>query len=565
MENLFYHNELLLLSVIIVTGMSFAWISKKFKLPKVTGYIAAGMILGKPLLNIISEQSFESFKSINVIALSMMSVTIGAHLNYHKLKNSGKRVISVLLFESTLTFIGVSSVVYFFTDLGLIISLLIGSIAIETGPAATVAVVKDTKSKGLLVNTIMPVVAMNNVLCILVFGVFANVVVFDHLGTFSIIDLIQSVMKELILAIILGVILGLILTYFAGRNISSNTYVLSLFFLTILAVAGISKIINVNAMLPSMFVGIVVTNFSYHRSKILSIFEEIGYIVFIIFFALAGAHIDMSNLLSAGIIGLLYFLARSGGKIVGGFTGAYLAGTSSRIYKYIGTSLLPHAGVAIGLIIVAADIEALKPHINFITTLVLAVVGISEILGPPLTRWSLEKGGDANNDRPKLIEFLLEEYINPSIKSKTKDDALKELVEFFSKTHKCNQNQKNEILKSVFERETDGSTGVGHGIAIPHAVIDKGPVIWGAIGLSTGGIEWDSFDEKPVHLIVLVVTPKEQKHNMHLEVMAEIAKILSDDSTRTKLFKSRNAFEVVEVFREKEMKEFSYFIDEVSH
>ena len=116
-----------------------------------------------------------------------------------------------------------------------------------------------------------------------------------------------------------------------------------------------------------------------------------------------------------------------------------------------------------------------------------------------MTKLALVRSGDANQDRPKLIEFLVEDYILPNMKSKNKDDAINELIDFFIKSHKGTAELKEEILKSVIERENLSSTAIGHGIAIPHGTIKEGPIIWGALGLSKEGIEFDAIDEKPVH------------------------------------------------------------------
>ncbi|PID27616.1 MAG: hypothetical protein CR982_05195 [Candidatus Cloacimonadota bacterium] len=563
MAEIFDKNILLLIAVIVVVGSLLGEVSKKFKLPKITGYILAGILIGKPVFNIISEETFYGLKNINMVALGLMSITIGSHLDYHKLKNSGKRVIATLIGESSVAFWLVFFSLYYIADLSMLISLLISSIAIATAPAATVAVVKDTKSKGLLINTIMPVVAMNNVLCILIFGIIANSIILDSAGNLTSITLVQIALKEFLYAAIIGITSGVLLIYFSEKAIESKPIVLTYLFITIFVVTGISKILSINSMLPSMIVGILVTNFSLHRSQILTIFEEIEHIILIIFFTLAGAHIDTSSLANAGFISILYFLARGGGKILGGSLGAFMVKAPERVVKYVGSSLIPQADVAIGLIIMASGIEALQEHMNFLTTLVLTVVALNEIFGPPLTKWSLIKGGDAYQDRPKLIEFLSEEYINPNIKATKKDEVIDEMIDFFVKTHKDAQDLKDEIKASVIEREASGSTGIGNGIAIPHGIVEESPNIWGCIGISKEGIEFDSYDNKPVHLVILVITPREQKHNMHLEVMAEFAKILSEITTRENLFKATKASDVCEILREKEKGNFNYFLDEV--
>ena len=556
------NNEIFILSLLVILGLILAELANKIHLPRISGYILSGIIIGHPVLDLITLDDYENLQNINLVALGLMSITIGAHLNFHKLKNSGKRVIFVLISESFLSFILVFIVMYFMASQTLLLSLLIASISIATAPAATVAIVKEAKAKGLLVNTLMPVVAMNNVLCILVFGFVTSLIILnDSSAGFDMIQFITIVGKELFFATIIGVIAGYLLKIFAEKTITSNRSVLTLVFLTVLLVTGVSKILNINPMLPSMIIGIYISNQSHHRVKILSIFEDIEYLIIIIFFSLAGAHIDIASLSIAGLAAVLYFLARGIGKYLGGNFGAYISKSPPRIYKNIGGTLIPQAGVAIGLVIMAGEIEVLSPVISFLTTLILAVVAINEIVGPPMTKWALVRSGDAGQDRPKLIEFLVEDYILPNIKSKTKQEVIKELVDFFIKSHKGTAELRDEILKSVTERENLSSTAIGHGIAIPHGTIKEGPIIWGALGLSRTGIEFDAIDKKPVHLFVLIITPIDHKNDLHLAVLSEISKMLSVDEIRDKLFESRTAAEVCEILTHQENRNFNQFLD----
>jgi len=552
-------NGILVLSLLIILGLIFAHIAKKLRLPQITGYIFAGIIIGDPLLHLISPENHKQLQSFNLIALGLMSITIGAHLNFFKLRLSGKRIFYVFLFESAFTFIFVYLALTFIAEKDNILSLLIASIAIATAPAATVATVKEAKAKGLIVNTLMPVVALNNVLCILVFGIMVDVVSKGTSFEFS--DIFMVFGRDILISIIVGLTAGYILKYFAERSITSGAHVLTFVLLTVFATTGISLSLEINSMLPCMVIGMVITNSSYYKSKILTIFEEIEYLILIVFFALAGAHIDITSLGVAGTVGLIYFFARIVGKVTGATIGARIAKAPQRVYNYIGATLLPQAGVAIGLVIMARGIPELEHIVDFLTTLVLAVVALSEIAGPPITKWALTEGGDAGQDRPKLIEFLMEEYINANLKAETKEEAIEELIDFFIKTHNGTKKQKKEILNSVMERENQASTGIGKGIAIPHGLVKKGPVIWGAIGLSRKGVDFDSIDGKPVQLIILIVTPQNHKDDLHIAVLAQLSKILGDENTINRILMSKTGAEICEILTENEKKDFNYFLD----
>ena len=557
------NNEIFILALLVILGLVLAELANKIHLPRITGYILSGIIIGHPFLDLITHNDYKNLQNINLVALGLMSITIGAHLNFHKLRNSGKRVIFVLLSESSLSFLLVFIVIHYIADQSILFSLLIASISIATAPAATVAIVKEVKAKGLLVNTLMPVVAMNNVLCILVFGFVTSLIILNESPDgFNLMLLISIVGKELFFAAMIGIVAGFLLKIFAEKTITSDRSVLTLVLLTVLFVTGVSKSLNINPMLPSMIIGIYISNMSHHRAKILSIFDDIEYLIIIIFFSLAGAHIDIQSLSVAGFAAVLYFFARGIGKILGANIGAFIGQAPERVYKNIGGGLIPQAGVAIGLVIMAGEIEELTPVISFLTTLVLAVVAINEIIGPPMTKWALVRSGDANQDRPKLIEFLIEDYILANMKSRTKDEAIVELIDFFIKSHKGTDELREEILKSVIDRENLSSTAIGHGIAIPHGVIKEGPVIWGALGLSKEGIEFDAVDGKPVHLFILIITPIDHKNDLHLAVLSEISKMLSVDEIREKLFKSKSASEVCETLLTNKSKSFNPFLDE---
>ncbi len=561
LQHLFEHNEILILAILIIAAISLAELAKKCHLPKVTGYIVAGIIIGAPFLNLISKDNFEKYQVINLLALGMMSITIGSHLNLHKLKISGRRILAVFLGESILAFSFVFLSFYFFSNNTLLICLLIAAISIATAPAATVAVIKDTKSKGLLVNTILPVVALNNVVCIVVFDLLLDTVVLEGSNNFNFTSLFFTVLKEFLGAILLGSVCGIILKYFSEKKIHSSRYVLTMVILTVITITGISKIFQFNLMLPCIVVGIVISNTSHYRLKILTIFEEIEYVILIVFFSLAGAHIDTTNLKVAGFLGLMYFFARGAGKILGGSLGAYLSKTPNRIYENIGIALLPQAGVAIGLVIMAGEVAVLSNHIDFLTTLILAAVALNEIFGPPATKWALSRSGDLGQDKPKLIEFIGEEYIKANIKAENKKDALNEMISFFIDSHKGTSKLKDEITKSVFEREEDMSTGIGEGIALPHGVVEKGKSVYGAIGLSKKGIEFNSIDKKPVHLIVLIVTPKKHQNEIHLDVLRQLSKLFSNMLIRESIFCSESAAEIYDILRNQEMGDFNYFLD----
>jgi mannitol/fructose-specific phosphotransferase system IIA component (Ntr-type) len=198
-----------------------------------------------------------------------------------------------------------------------------------------------------------------------------------------------------------------------------------------------------------------------------------------------------------------------------------------------------------------------------ITAIILTAVVVYELLGPIFTGRALKKVGEADKDRIRLLEFLQEEFILLNLDYKDKWQALDTLSEFLFKTHKCQEYMTLKELKdSVHERENEISTGVGSNIAIPHAILKGGPRIMGVIGISATGIDFDSIDDKPVHIIIMIATPKEN-YNLHLNVLAHVAKIFGHHPLiREKLINAKSPAEVYEILQTEEVERLNPFFED---
>jgi len=503
--------------------------AKKIRIPSITGYILAGIVIGRSGLDLISDRTMESMETLNHIALGLMALTIGTHVNFHRLRNSGKRVAYCSFFENVFTFVLVYVTFFYGLHMDRLFSLVLAAISVSTAPVTTIAIVQETKSRGTLVSTLLPMVAVNNVTCILLFGLVANALGYGTVPGNSLLSNIWHVglggVKVVIIALVLGIIMGYILNRYSVLKKHHHGELLTGIFFLVMATAGVALSLNLNPMLPCLFMGIVISNWGTNRKEVTTAFEEIQHIIIVIFFGMAGTHVSFSQLSTAGLFVLIYFFVRAAGKLSGSFTGGLVANIPFRITKYIGPTLLPQAGVAVGLVIFARDIPQLSNNVDFLTTIVLAAVALNEIIAPPLVKWSLIKAKEANKDRAKLIEFLGEDYILPDVKATEKTAAIKELTKFLLKSHDVSEDIYEKLVQTVLDREAKMPTGIGEGVAIPHGMIEEGPDIWGVIGLSRKGIHFDSLDGKPVHLLVLIVTPKAHVANKHIKILAENSKI----------------------------------------
>ena len=270
---------------------------------------------------------------------------------------------------------------------------------------------------------------------------------------------------------------------------------------------------------------------------------------YIAFFVLSGASLHLDSLWEVGLLCVVYLLARFAGKAIGAAAGGLLSRCSKRIWINIPLALVPQAGVAIGLVVLLETNEHIPTQMaRYIAAIVLAAVTINEIIGPLLVRLSLNRTGEANMDRPRLMEFMSEEFILTDIEASDKWDAIRQLVDFLYRTHKVAGVTAEELYESVVEREKSMSTAVGDGVAIPHGRIPKGPDIQGVLGVCRQGVDFESPDGKPVGLIMLIATPAEHEEK-HVQVMAGLCAMASDPIIRNRLSAAidpHDAWEIIE-------------------
>jgi len=266
-------------------------------------------------------------------------------------------------------------------------------------------------------------------------------------------------------------------------------------------------------------------------------------------------------LAQVGLLCFVYVVARAGGKAIGAVLGGILSGSSQRILTSIPFALIPQAGVALGLVVVLQGNSQIDPEvISLVGTVVLAAVTINEIIGPFATRWALRHANEAGLDRPRLVEFLQEEFIAVNMVASDKADALAKLTNFYARTHHIKKADREAILLTVTEREDQGSTAVGYSTAIPHGRVESGHAIQGVMGIFPDGVDFDAPDGLPVKLIALIVTPVEHEKR-HLEVLASLTSMISNERVRTRLIAATDANDAWEVIESKESRSYNYFLE----
>ncbi len=556
-------NALLVLSVLILTGIVVGNLAKKFRLPTVTGSIIGGVLLGPYVLNIFTESAYEAFSPITHFVLGLIGLTIGSHLDFRKLHNAGKRITWITFMDILVT----APLVYFglhhFAGLPMEISLLLSAIACATAPGSVLHVVKEKKAKGMFTKTILAVVAFNNVVVILLFyTLYYYVVGRLKPGDVSLVQTLLRPFLYLSESFITGGTVGFALIFLTEkRKKVIFSFPAMVLFALVLSV-GISQTLHFSGLLTSLILGMIITNYSRYRDDFFSAFHDLEGIIFATFFVLAGTHLDFHALKIAGFAGLILIVTRFIGKFIGPTMGSHFADSTITVRKWIGLSMFPLAGVAIGLMLIITDTPIFAPYASVFSAIVLSAVIFYEILGPILTGMTISKAGESQKNRLRLLDFLQEEYIRLDIDAKDKWEALDSMSEFMHKVHNIKEASLEELKKGVVARENEITTGIGGNIAIPHVIIDGGPAIRGVIGICKKGIDFHSLDDEPVHIIILIATPKD-RYELHLQVLANVAKIFGHHShIKELIIHARTPEEVYEILQREEVEKLNpYFED----
>lgn len=381
--------------IIILAGMILAKIAGKFKLPDVTGYLIAGIIIGPSVLNLVPRDVGASLAIISEAALGFIAYSIGSEINFKELKKVGRTLIIITLCEALLPVALVSlSMIYIFKQ-SVSFSIVIGAIAAATAPAATIMIVRQYKAKGPVVDTLLPVVAMDDGVAIIAFGIAFTVAknLLSSTGQFSLVQALFLPIWEIVLALLIGFIIGLILCYFIPK-VKGEDELLSAVIISIFISIGIALFFNVSTLLVCMMIGITVSNLSRNSIRALTIVNRVTPPIFIAFFTLSGIELDLGILRYAGALGIGYVVVRAIGKTLGAYIGARITNSSEMVQKYLGITLLPQAGVAIGLSMIA---QSVMPELgSTIRTIILASTVIYELIGPVAAKTALIKAGEIN-------------------------------------------------------------------------------------------------------------------------------------------------------------------------
>lgn len=385
------YDQTLGLAVLLLVGYLGGRAAKLIKMPMVAGYVLAGLLVGPSVLHIIPAQLNTEFNLIKILGLGMIAIMIGGELEIKKIKTLGKAIMGITIVQILGASIVVFVSMYYILGLSLPISLMLGAMATATAPASPVAVIREYKAKGPFTTTLLGVVATDDALCIILFGVVASLVRMMLDGPiFFGVHLFLEPLRELGGSIGFGALTGLILV-FMPKFIKDKQH----FIVVILGIAllnsGISNMFHLSPLLTNMTTGFVFANLS-NKPEILSVLNDIDFPIFVVFFALAGASLHLDILAANWVAAAVYIVARGVGKVGGAFYGARLSNAPEPVQKYLGFAMFSKAGVTIGLVLL---VQGRFPEIAMVITAIeLAAVTVCELIGPMGTRYALLSSGE---------------------------------------------------------------------------------------------------------------------------------------------------------------------------
>lgn len=435
-------NLLFFIAIAIIFGFLGGKIAHLVKLPGVVGYLIAGLIFGPSFLNVFHEEFVENMNIFASFALSLVAFIIGSEMKRSSLKEMGGGIGTIILLESLGAFLLVAAGVYFWTG-KLYLALIFGAMAPASAPAGTVAVLQECKAKGRLTNALYAVVGLDDGLAIMIFAVaiaLARMVMGE--GALSLEGFLRGPILEIVGSIALGCVIGAVAGY-SMRRLSNDDAVLATSLGSILICTGIAVHFNLSLILANLSLGMIFVNL--HPAVNRRAYRAIEFItlpVYIVFFFLAGAHLQISLLPGMGFLGLVYVLARIGGLMGGAYLGGVISKQIAVIRKYLGMGILCQAGVAIGLsLLVAGQFRSLGEEGKHLAVIVVNTIAattiIFEIIGPVGARFAITKAGEfgANITEDDLIEtYKVRDVMDTKLPVFNAGTSLSEVIKIVSNT-----------------------------------------------------------------------------------------------------------------------------------
>lgn len=418
---------LLSLSIALFAGLMLSRLAKLVQLPAVTAYLVAGVIIGPFCLGAFgvegigftSMESIENLSLISDVALGFIAFAIGNEFRLNELKHIGKQATIIGIFQAVFTTLVVDAVLiglhFIIPDkLPLSAAIVLGAVASATAPAATLMVVRQYKAKGKVTDMLLPVVALDDAVGLAIFAVSFGVASAIAGGNVSILSIVLEPIIEIVGSLIMGAVMGALLTLLE-KLFHSNRNRTSLIIGFVLVTVGLSMLkfevagihVGFSSLLVCMMLGSVFCNMCPLSEDLMERSDKWTAPLLALFFVLSGAELELGVFSDIAVIGIgvAYILTRCLGKYFGAYSSCVLAKTDANVKKYLGITLFPQAGVALGMCSIAAGS---LPNGALVRNIILFSVLVYEIVGPMLTKIALTKAGDIHENKIDRRQHLLD-------------------------------------------------------------------------------------------------------------------------------------------------------------
>ncbi|QTE72754.1 cation:proton antiporter [Clostridiales bacterium FE2011] len=450
------------IALMLAAGFLMTRITKKLRLPNVTAYIVGGILAGPFVLNLIPQTIVEGTSFLPDIALAFIAFSTGEFFRLSALKKNGGKVVTITVLESCGAAILVFLTCHLILGLNFAFSVVLGALATATAPASTIMTIRQTGAKGDFVETLLQVVALDDVVGLVLYSMAISLAtaVFSSTG-FQVSAVLIPLGKNLLL-LLLGCLFGLILKWLVGtRRSTDNRLIIAI--AVLFSYCGICAVIDVSPLLGCMAMGMVYINTTEDERM----FRQLNYFsppILLLFFFRSGLSFDLGSLFNQSesvgavpllIVGVIYFLVRILGKYVGAWSGCHLAGKSPKVRNFLGLALIPQAGVAIGLAALGArELGGEMGHA--LETIILSSSVLYELIGPGAAKLSLWLSGSYSNELEDLAQ------VPETTETGEKKSELELLIERIQKiqselpAHSENENEKafTEAAEEYYRDQT---------------------------------------------------------------------------------------------------------------
>jgi Kef-type K+ transport system membrane component KefB len=393
----------LVVGIMLLTSFLFSEIVKKIKLPRLSGYMLMGVILGTSGIGVLTEDIIDGMQFLENLALSFIALTAGGELQFSQVKVYKKSLLYILTSQMAIIFLGMTVVFFliagyfqFFDDLNqymiLGFAILFAGTSLSTSPATAIGIITELQSEGKVTNIVFIITVLKALLLILFFPIIITLSKQFYMETISFnLSLLTEISIRLLASVVTGIVMGGIIIWYV-KKVKVET---SLFLLGItLAITEVSSLFGVEVLLTSLVTGIVVQNFSSHGRSLIQGIEIFSLPIYVIFFCFAGASLHLEILGEALTITFVLIIARFLLNYAGNYVGAVLAKEDRFIKNYSWMGYIGQAGIALGLGVIIE--QNLPDKIgNYFLTIIISTVVINEMLGPVLLKYIFVKSGEA--------------------------------------------------------------------------------------------------------------------------------------------------------------------------